>query len=429
MKFLNGKGLAERIQNPNPTEVKNPDIRKERRPKVDEAFRKLATPAKAARDILFARPRTKRIRFGLVGCGRISAKHIAVLQDLSNQAELVAVCDVDASRLQKVAQQTGARAYSSHHDMLGKEHLDVVSILTWSGNHADIARECAGLVRNIVIEKPMALRLCDADSLIEACHRSRTRLFVVKQNRYNPPVVALKKALDAGRFGRLILGTVRIRWSRPPEYYRQDPWRGTWAMDGGVLTNQASHHIDLLTWFFGQVESVFAKTGTFLAPIEAEDTGVVLVKFKSGALGIIEATTCARPKDLEASISVLGENGTVEIGGFAVNDMKTWQFTDNQSGDDAMLDCSNSPPDVYGFGHLQFMKDVIRCIREHRRSMIDGIEGRRSLEIINAIYESVERRQEVVVSFTPQQCRLGEEANAWRNQQWQSTNGKQAGAS
>jgi predicted dehydrogenase len=422
MRFLNGKGLAERTHNLNLTdrqEVKIPDIRKERRPKVEEAVKKFPTPGRNARDALFSRPRTKKLRVGLVGCGRISAKHIAVLQDLSNQADLVAICDIDAARLQKAAQETGARAYSSHRAMLAQEPLDVVGILTWSGNHAEIARECAGVVRNIVVEKPMALRLRDADSLIEACQRSRTRLFVVKQNRYNPPVVALKKALDAGRFGRLILGTVRIRWSRSPEYYRQDPWRGTWAMDGGVLTNQASHHIDLLTWFFGQVESVFAKTGTFLAPIEAEDTGVVLVKFKSGALGIIEATTCARPKDLEASISVLGEKGTVEIGGFAVNEMKTWQFTDQQPGDHAMLDCSSSPPDVYGFGHLQFMKDVIRCIREHRHSMIDGGEGRRSLEVISAIYESVERRQEVVVSFTPQQCRLGEEANAWRNRPWQ----------
>ena len=419
MRFLNGKGLAEGVQPMNLTDrydAKIPDIRKERRPKGEEVAKKSPTPGKSARNGHFSRTSTKRIRIGLIGCGRIAAKHIAVLQELHNQAELVAVCDIEAARLQKAAQKTGARAYLSHREMLAQEQLDLISILTWSGNHAEIARECAGFVRNIVVEKPMALRLLDADSLIEACHRSRTRLFVVKQNRYNPPVVALKKALDASRFGRLILGTVRIRWSRPPEYYRQDPWRGTWALDGGVLTNQASHHIDLLTWFFGQVESVFAKTGTFLAPIEAEDTGVVLVKFKSGALGIIEATTCARPKDLEASISVLGENGTVEIGGFAVNEMKTWQFTDKQPEDDGMCNCSSSPPDVYGFGHFQFMEDVIRCIREDRHSMLDGIEGRRSLEIINAIYESVERRQEVVVSFTPQQCRLGEQANAWRNQ-------------
>lgn len=352
----------------------------------------------------------KRLRFGIIGCGRISRKHIAVFRDLADELELAAVCDVDPARAEAAARETGAAQYTDYRQMLERENLDGVSILTWSGNHAQIGRECAGHVSNIIVEKPMALRLSDADALIEACDRTATRLFVVQQNRYNPPVRQLKRALNERRFGRLLLGTVRVRWMRTPEYYKQDPWRGTWALDGGVLTNQASHHIDLLTWMFGPVESVFAKTATFLAPVETEDTGLALLKFKSGALGVIEATTCARPKDLEGSVSVLGENGSVEIAGLAVNQVRTWQFAVPTAEDDDIRTVSTDPPNVYGFGHLDFMRDVLRCIREQRQSMIDGLEGRRSLELITAIYESVERQREVFVSFTPKHCRLGEEA-------------------
>lgn len=349
-----------------------------------------------------------KLRIGLIGCGRIAAKHVSVIRDLGEMAQIVAVCDLDEEKAKRVAAETGASSYRSYLEMIGREKLDLIHVLTWSGNHASIAIECAGMVPNILVEKPMALRLQDADALIQACERTKTRLFVVKQNRYNPPVVALKKAIDQSRFGKLILGTVRVRWCRTPDYYRQDSWRGTWALDGGVLTNQASHHIDLLTWIFGPVESVFARTGTYLAPIEAEDTGVVVLKFKNGALGIIEATTCTRPKDLEGSLSVIGELGTVEIGGFAVNQVKTWQFCKPLPEDEEIRKTSTAPPNVYGFGHLALMRDVLQCIRENSQFLIDGIEGRRSLELINAIYESAEGGKEVFVSFTPQKSRLGE---------------------
>ncbi len=362
----------------------------------------------------------KKIKFGLIGCGRISVKHLAVLKELSQVAEITAVSDIDPSRLKKVVEQTGARGYLDFREMISKETLDVASILTWSGNHASIALECASKVPNLIVEKPMALRLRDADDLIEKCVRSGTRLFIVKQNRYNPPVVMLKKAVEECRFGRLILGTVRVRWCRPAEYYKQDSWRGTWAMDGGVLTNQASHHIDLLTWVFGPVDSVFAKTGTFLAPVETEDTGVAILKFRSGALGVIEATTCARPKDLEGSISVLGEKGSVEIAGFAVNQVRTWSFVETRPEDQTITAQSTNPPNVYGFGHHDFMKDVIKCVSENRPSMIDGLEGRRSLELISAIYESVEKNQEIPLVFTPQRCRLGESSEANQKSRGQS---------
>lgn len=350
----------------------------------------------------------QKLRVGLIGMGRIASKHLKTWEELKDPAQLVAVCDLDLSKAQATAKQTGVASYANYKEMIAREKLDIVSILTWSGNHAQIAMNCAGHVPNIIVEKPMALRLKDADDLIEACDRTQTRLFVVKQNRYNPSVVALKRAVKEGRFGRLLMGTVRVRWARTPEYYKQDPWRGTWAMDGGVFTNQASHHLDLLTWIFGPVESVFAKTETFLAPIETEDTGIAVLKFKSGALGVVEATTCARPKDLEGSVTVMGEKGTVEIAGFAVNQVRHWAFAETLPEDATIQVTSTQPPNVYGFGHLDFMKDVIACILENKHSMIDGLEGRRSLELINAIYESVERGKEIFLGFTPKRCRLGE---------------------
>jgi UDP-N-acetyl-2-amino-2-deoxyglucuronate dehydrogenase len=259
----------------------------------------------------------------------------------------------------------------------------------------------------MIIEKPMALTLEDADHLIEACDRSGTRLFVVKQNRFNRPVVRLRKALEAGRLGKPVMGTVRVRWCRGQEYYDQDPWRGTWAMDGGVLTNQASHHIDLLQWMLGPVESVKAYTATRLARIEAEDTGVAILRFSSGALGVIEATTGTRPKDLEGSLSILGEKGSVVIGGFAVNRLDTWSFSEPLQEDARAAEDSVHPPNVYGFGHYDYYRDVIECIRTGRHSMLDGLEGRKSLELINAIYESAATGNEVRLRYVARGVRLG----------------------
>jgi predicted dehydrogenase len=262
-----------------------------------------------------------------------------------------------------------------------------------------------------VVEKPMALTLDDADAMIRSCDAQGIKLFVIKQNLFNVPVVKLREALDAGRFGRLVLGTVRVRWCRKQGYYDQDAWRGTWALDGGVLSNQASHHVDLLEWMMGAVESVFAKATTALVDIEAEDTAVVLLKFRSGALGVIEATTAARPRDLEGSISLLGEHGTVEISGFAVNEMRTWQFTSELPGDGDVLEkFSVNPPNVYGFGHQAYYEHVVACIVSDRQHLVDGLEGRKSLELISAIYESIETGREVPLRFAPRKCRLGQPA-------------------
>ncbi len=350
-----------------------------------------------------------KLKFALVGCGRIAKRHSELLGNGQIAgAELAAVCDIVPEKARRIGQQFGVPFCTSIAEMMGKADVDVVSVLTESGNHAKHVLELARYGKHIIVEKPMALTLDDADAMIKACDGAGVKLFVVKQNRFNVPVVKLRQAVEAGRFGKLVMGTVRVRWCREQAYYDQDPWRGTWALDGGVLTNQASHHVDLLEWMMGEVESVYAISATALAKIETEDTAVVAVRFRSGALGVIEATTAARPKDLEGSISVLGETGTVEISGFAVNQMKTWSFTKQEPGDaEVMSKYSVNPPDVYGFGHKAYYEHVVECIRDNKRQLVDGLEGRKSLELISAIYESIETRREVALRFKPRNCRLG----------------------
>jgi UDP-N-acetyl-2-amino-2-deoxyglucuronate dehydrogenase len=351
----------------------------------------------------------KPLNFALVGCGRIAKRHSELLglNQIAN-ASLAAVCDIKSSRAAAIGNEFKVPHYTDMHVMMRTESIDAVVVLTESGLHADHVVALASYGKHIIVEKPMALTLADADRMILACDRAMIKLFVVKQNRFNVPVVKLREALNAGRLGKLIMGTVRVRWSRNQKYYDQDAWRGTWALDGGVLANQASHHVDLLEWMLGQPLSVFAIAKTALVDIEAEDTAAVLLRFENGAIGIIEATTAIRPRDLEGSISILGEGGAVVIGGFAVNQMVTWNFLKPQSGDEDMLKrYSVNPPNVYGFGHQAYYEHVIDCILNNTQQLVDGLEGRKSLELISAIYESIETGQEVVLNFKPKLCRLG----------------------
>lgn len=349
------------------------------------------------------------LNFALVGCGRIAKRHSELLGGGQIKgAQLVAVCDKIEIKAKRIGDQFSVQYYKDMHQMMQREKVDVVVVLTESGNHAKNIVELSQYGKHIVVEKPMALTLDDADEMIKACDKTGVKLFVVKQNRFNVPVVKLREALEQKRFGKLFLGTVRVRWCRPQDYYDQAAWRGTWAMDGGVLTNQASHHVDMLEWMMGDVESVFAKSTTALAKIEAEDTAVVTLKFCNGALGLIEATTATRPKDLEGSISVLGEGGTVEIAGFAVNQMKTWEFVERKPFDeDVMQKYSVNPPNVYGFGHQAYYEHVVECISNNGPNLVDGLVGRKSLELINAIYESIETGKEVNLRFQPKHCKLG----------------------
>jgi len=352
----------------------------------------------------------KKLRFGLVGCGRIAKRHSELLGNgMIAGAELAAVCDIKSARAKEIGNKFNVPHYTDMHKMMEKERLDAVSVLTPSGYHAEHVISLAGYGKHIIVEKPMALKLSDADAMIEACDKNRIKLFVVKQNRFNVPVLKLRDALARGRFGKLVMGTVRVRWCRTQEYYDQDKWRGTWALDGGVIANQASHHVDLLRWTMGEPVSVFAKSSTALVDIETEDTAAVVLKFKNGALGIIEATTATRPRDIEGSISVLGENGIVEIGGFAVNKMRIWEFAKKEPADaDVLEKYSVNPPNVYGYGHQAYYQNVVDCILNDSQQLVDGLEGRKTLELILAIYESVETGREVFLRFVPKKCRLGE---------------------
>lgn len=308
-----------------------------------------------------------------------------------------------------MASRFGVAAHYQLDDLLARKDIDAVSVLTPSGMHPRHAIAIAKAGKHVIVEKPMALRLEDADAMIRACDEAGVKLFVVKQNRFNVPVVKAREALEAGRFGRLVLGTVRVRWCRDQSYYDHDQWRGTWAYDGGVLSNQASHHVDMLEWFFGDVVSVHARAVTALVNIEAEDTAVATLKFRNGALGIIEATTAVRPHDLEGSLSILGEKGSVEIAGFAVNKIRHWQFSEALPSDkDVIEKFSVNPPNVYGFGHQAYYEHAVKCLRDQSAALVDGLQGRKSLELISALYESIETGREVVLGFVPQRCRLGE---------------------
>jgi predicted dehydrogenase len=352
------------------------------------------------------------LRFALVGCGRIARRHAELLAGGHIEgAQLVSVCDVEPERAAAFGAQYGVPSFTDFSEMFAEVASDVAVILTPSGMHSGHAIAAAGAGRHVVVEKPMALRLEDADAMMRACDQARVKLFVVKQNRFNVPVLKAREALDEGRFGQLVLGTVRVRWCRDQGYYDQDPWRGTWAQDGGVLANQASHHVDLLEWFMGPVRSVHARAKTALVRIEAEDTAVATLEFANGALGVIEATNATRPKDLEGSLSVLGAKGSVVIGGFAVNQMLHWQFSEERAGDAEVLErYSVNPPNVYGYGHQAYYEHVVHCLMTDSAALVDGLEGRRSLELITALYESIETGEPVDLRLHARHSRLGSTA-------------------
>lgn len=348
-----------------------------------------------------------KIRFAIVGCGRIAPRHVESLRRIEG-VDVTAAADIDPARAKAFTAKFSIHAYASIDELLEKAQFDVACVCTPSGTHAENAVQLLKAGKHVVVEKPMALRLADADRMIEAAKAADRRLFVVKQNRFNLPVRAVRAAFEDGRFGKLLMGTVRVRWMRDQSYYDQDKWRGTWAQDGGVFSNQASHHIDLLEWFFGDVETVFAKIDTKLARIECEDTGLAILKFKSGAHGVIEATTATRPKDLEGSLSVLGAEGSAEISGFAVNKLQHFDFADSRPDDaETKARFSENPPNVYGFGHLAYLQNVVDTLQGKAEPAVDGTEGRRSLELIHALYVSAETGREIRVADNRAESRLG----------------------
>lgn len=352
----------------------------------------------------------KKVKFALVGCGSIVKKHVhAIKNHLKDQAEIACFCDIIPERAETLGKENNVPAFFDIEEMMKNvgDTIDIVSILTPSGKHAENVASLVAYGKPLVIEKPIALRLDEADEIMKLCDAGGVKLFVVHQNRFNLPIIKAREALEAGRFGKLVMGTVRLRWKRDQKYYDSEKWRGTWAYDGGVFTNQASHHIDMLTWFFGNVESVMAAGETRLADIECEDTGAAILKFTSGALGIIEATTATRPKDLEGSISILGEKGSIVIGGFFMNELITWDFEEHQPIDDIVFEKYGKNPEAWAYNHGEYLKDVVQSIKNNTAGLVDGLEGRKSLELISAIYESIESGKEISLRFHPKRCRLG----------------------
>jgi UDP-N-acetyl-2-amino-2-deoxyglucuronate dehydrogenase len=338
----------------------------------------------------------RTFRIGVLGCGRISKNHFEAIARVPGLT-LTAVADTDAARADAAGAQYGVPAFHTLDEMLKQGEVDVVTICTPSGLHAAHGVAVARAKKHVITEKPMAISLAQADDLVKACDDAGVQLFVVKQNRLNAPIQLLRRAVDKGRFGRIYMANVTVRWTRPQEYYDAEPWRGTWEFDGGAIMNQASHYVDLMQWLVGPVESVMAKTATQARRIEAEDSGVGIVKFRSGALGVIEVNVLTYPKNLEGSITILGEKGSVKVGGTAVNKIEHWVFADYDD-DDKMVDASNTtPPNVYGFGHEGYYRNVLAVLRGQAKPDTDGRAGRKSLELILGIYESAKTGREVPI--------------------------------
>ncbi len=330
----------------------------------------------------------RRIRFALVGCGRIAANHFAAIEKHGDRAELVDVCDTDRVALAAAVARTGARGHDSLTRLLAGTTADIVVLATPSGLHPEQAIETAQTGRHVMTEKPMATRWHDGIRMVRACDEAAVRLFVVKQNRRNATLQLLKRAVEKRRFGRIYMVNINVFWSRPQEYYDSAAWRGTWEYDGGAFMNQASHYVDLLDWLIGPIESVQAYTGTLARNIEVEDTGVMNIRWRSGALGSMNVTMLTYPKNLEGSITILGEKGTARIGGVAVNEIQRWEFAEPDPDDDKIKNASYETTSVYGFGHPLYYDNVIKVLRGEAQPETDGREGLKSLETLIATYLS-----------------------------------------
>ena len=330
----------------------------------------------------------RKIRFALVGCGRIAQNHFAAIAKHGERCELVDVCDVNPVALAAATEKTGACGHRSLSAMLSQTTADCIILTTPSGLHPTQAIESAMHGKHVMTEKPMATRWKDGLAMVEACDKAGVRLFVVKQNRRNATLQLLKQAIEQKRFGRIYSVAVNVFWTRPQEYYDSAKWRGTWEFDGGAFMNQASHYIDLLDWLIGPVESVMAYTGTLARDIEVEDSGVAAIRWRSGTMGTVNVTMLTYPKNLVGSITIMGEKGTVRIGGVAVNEIQNWDFADKRPEDDDIQSASYATTSVYGFGHPLYYDNVIQTLRGEAEAETDGREGLKSLELLIAMYLS-----------------------------------------
>ncbi|MEQ1579273.1 MAG: Gfo/Idh/MocA family oxidoreductase [Steroidobacteraceae bacterium] len=330
----------------------------------------------------------RKIRVGIVGCGRISGNHFNSVAIHKDQLQLTAVCDIDEVTLAAAEAKYGVKGYTSLTELLKDAEVDIVVLCTPSGLHPQQAIEAAKSGRHVMTEKPMATRWTDGMRMVRECDEAGVRLFVVKQNRRNATLQLLKRAMEKGRFGRLYMVTINVFWSRPQSYYDSAKWRGTWEFDGGALMNQASHYIDLVDWLVGPVESVQAYVATLARNIQVEDTATIGVRWRSGALGSVNVTMLTYPRNLEGSITIIGEKGTVRLGGVAVNEVQHWEFAEPDPDDEMVKGASYETSSVYGFGHPLYYDNVIKVLRGEADPETDGREGLRSLELLIASYLS-----------------------------------------
>lgn len=342
------------------------------------------------------------MKYALIGCGRISPNHLA--SAIEQNLEIVAVCDVVKERAEEKKKQfnlpDSVQVYTDYKLMLEEQKPNLVAIATESGKHAAIALDCIDKEANLIIEKPIALSLSDADKIIEAAERKGVKVCACHQNRFNKSIRKIRESLEEGRFGKLLYGTAHIRWNRGRDYYEQAPWRGTYEQDGGALMNQCIHNIDLLRWMMeDEVYSVCAFTDNLMHPyIEAEDLGIALVKFKNGAYGIIEGTTDIYPSNLEETLYLFGQKGTIKAGGKSVNIIEEWKFDDGKdSAEEVKAKYRDNPPNVYGFGHSPLYADVIDAINKNRAPAVDANAGKRALELVLGIYKASQTKS--IVKF------------------------------
>lgn len=339
----------------------------------------------------------EKIKIALIGCGRIAFKHIEAMAQLQDSFELEAVCDIVVARAEEKAnkysalstEHTSPRVYSDYKALIESESFDVGVVATESGNHYEHVMALLRANKHVIVEKPIALSTDHADEMVALAKEKGLLLSVSHQNRFNPPIQALRQAVDANRFGKMINGTARILWTRDQNYYSQAPWRGTAMWDGGTLMNQCIHNIDLLLWMMNSpVETVYAQTGTYLRNIEMEDFGAIMIRFRNGAIGIVEGSACVYPKNLEETLSLFGEKGTAVIGGLAVNEIKTWQFEDFSEKDNQICTLKDDIDSVYGNGHAKLYENVYDALTKGSKLLIDGESGSQAMKVILAAYKS-----------------------------------------
>lgn len=330
----------------------------------------------------------RKIKIALVGCGRIAKNHFQAIEQHNDKLTLTAVCDIAPLAAKHAGDQYGVKSHLSLKEMLQDCDADIVTLCTPSGLHPSQAVSIAQSGRHVLSEKPMATRWSDGVRMVRACDEAGVRLYVVKQNRLNATLQLLKKAIDNNRFGKIYLANINVFWTRPQDYYDQGGWRGTWDLDGGAFMNQASHYVDLIHWLLGPVESVQAMMGTLARKIQAEDTGVMNIRWRNGAMGSVNVTMLTYPQNYEGSITILGEKGTVRIGGVAVNEVQHWEFDEPHPDDAGINDASYQTTSVYGFGHPLYYNNVIKSLQGLEKPMVDGREGLTSLELLIAAYRA-----------------------------------------